>query len=221
MELEMKTKMKRYLSVLKAFPIIISALFICVTGVSASDKNLETLHIASPGSMTEPSTEGVSSQDMGRISNDSRFVLRSPDAVEGGMLPKEYTCDGDSSTLPLEWSGVPVGTKSLAVVMHTIPGPNESHWYWVLYNIPPDMQGLVKNVAGVGTPGNNSVNGRMEYAPPCSKGPGPKLYTYTVYALSGHPKFAVPQSEVSRDVLLAAIKDMTLAKAELNVFYSR
>jgi phosphatidylethanolamine-binding protein (PEBP) family uncharacterized protein len=137
------------------------------------------------------------------------------------MLPKEFTCDGSSATLPLEWSGVPTNTKSIAVVMYTIPSPNESHWYWVLYNIPPELQKLVKNVSGTGTLGNNSVNGKMEYAPPCSKGPGAKLYTYSIYALSEAPQFAVSPAKVSRDVLLSAIKDRTLGSAVLNVYYSR
>jgi phosphatidylethanolamine-binding protein (PEBP) family uncharacterized protein len=149
------------------------------------------------------------------------FVLSSPEVVEGGMLPKEYTCDGNSATLPLEWSGIPANTKSIAIVMYTIPSPNESHWYWVLYNIPPNVQNLVKNVTGVGTLGNNGVNGKTEYSPPCSKGPGAKLYTYTIYAMSALPQFAVPPAKVSRDVLLSAIKDITLDSAELNVFYSR
>jgi phosphatidylethanolamine-binding protein (PEBP) family uncharacterized protein len=105
--------------------------------------------------------------------------------------------------------------------MHTVPVPNESHWYWVLYNIPSDVSSLVKNAIGVGTLGNNSVNKKTEYAPPCSKGSGPKLYTYTIYALSAPPQFDIPASQVSRDFLLSAIKDRILDAAELNVYYSR
>jgi len=173
-----------------------------------------------PGPKREPSSERKSPQPK-PSERGSGFILRSSEVVEGGMLPKEFTCDGDGSTLPLEWSGVPAGTKSLAVIMHTIPNPNESHWYWVVYNISPDVQSLAKNVSGIGTLGNNSVNKKTEYAPPCSKGPGPKLYTYTVYALSAPPQLDVPASQVSRDVLLSTIKDRTLDTAELNVYYSR
>jgi phosphatidylethanolamine-binding protein (PEBP) family uncharacterized protein len=151
----------------------------------------------------------------------SEFTLSSPEVVEGGMLPKEYTCDGSAATLPLEWRGVPANTQSLALIMYTIPSPNESHWYWILYNIPSEVNHLEKNVTGIGTPGNNSVNGRTEYAPPCSKGPGPKLYTYTLFALSAPPQFNVPPSEVNRDVLLTTIKDRTIGSAELNVYYTR
>jgi len=148
-------------------------------------------------------------------------VLHSSEVSEGGDLPKDYTCDGSSATLPLEWSGEPAGTKSFAVIMHHIPGPGDSHWYWVLYNLQADVHNLAKNVSGVGTLGNNSVNGQTAYTPPCSKGPGKKIYTYTVYALSAQPQLAVPPAQVSRDVLLAAIQPITLDSAELNVSYTR
>ncbi|MEI7635442.1 MAG: hypothetical protein WCK47_14315 [bacterium] len=149
------------------------------------------------------------------------FMLRSPEAAGGGQLPKEYTGDGASSTLPLEWSGAPEATRSFTVIMHHIPPDGPAKWYWVLYNIPAGTQSLPKNVKGVGTVGNNSVNGRAEYAPPHSKGPGAKTYIYTVYALSAAPQLSVPPAQVSRDVLLGAMKDRILATAELSVVYSR
>ena len=68
---------------------------------------------------------------------------------------------------------------------------------------------------------NNSVNRDPGYAPPKSKGPGVKKYTITVYALSAAPKITAAPEEVSRDVLLAALKDSILASAELNVVYTR
>jgi phosphatidylethanolamine-binding protein (PEBP) family uncharacterized protein len=149
------------------------------------------------------------------------FALTSPAVQEGGDLPRQFTCDGASDTLPLAWTGAPTETRSYAVVMHHIPGPGDTHWYWVLYDIPPDVTSLPTSVSGIGTLGNNSVNGKTAYAPPCSKGPGAKVYTYTVYALSAQPVLAVEPSQVSRDVLLAAIQDRTLASATLNVAYTR
>lgn len=151
----------------------------------------------------------------------TNFVLKSSEVVEGGALPRDYTCDGSSATLPLEWSGAPSDTKSFAVVMHHIPPEITAHWYWIVYNIPPRVTSFPKNVKGIGILGTNSVNGKTEYSPPCSKGPGEKIYTYTVYALSAEPQLTVPASKVNRDVLLTAIKDITLANAELNVKYSR
>lgn len=153
--------------------------------------------------------------------NSASFTLSSPDAVQGGTLPAEYTCDGASATLALSWSGAPIGTQSYAVIMHHIASPEDIHWYWVLYDIPQEVTTLSKNSAGIGTLGTNSVNGKTAYAPPCSKGPGPKVYTFTVYALSRQPELSVPASKVNRDVLLDAIRDITLANAELNVTYTR
>ncbi len=151
----------------------------------------------------------------------TKFVLHSPEVVEGGALPRDYTCDGSSATLPLEWRGAPTGTSSFAVVMHHIPPEITPHWYWVVYNIPAKVTSFPKNMSGIGKLGNNSVNKKLEFSPPCSKGAGEKIYTYTVYALSAEPQFAVPASQVNREVLLAAIKDNILASAELNVTYAR
>lgn len=161
------------------------------------------------------------SSDAVTVSNVESFTLSSPEVVEGGALPAEYTCDGASATLPLAWSGTPAGTRSLAVIMHHVAGPGDTHWYWVLYDIPADVTSLSKNSVGIGTLGTNSVNGETAYTPPCSKGPGEKVYIYTVYALSALPQFAVPASQVDRDTLLAAIRNVMLASAELYVTYTR
>ena len=69
--------------------------------------------------------------------------------------------DGASATLPLDWRGAPDGTRCYALIMHH-EAPDQTKWYWVLYNIPSDARSLPKNVKGVGTLGNNSVNRRRE-----------------------------------------------------------
>ncbi len=149
------------------------------------------------------------------------FVLRSPAVTDAGPLPLEFTGDGAGATLPLEWSGAPAEAQSFAVVMHHIDPAGMAKWYWVLYDLPASTRSLPKNVSGVGKLGNNSVNGRAEYAPPHSKGPGAKTYVYTVYALSAPVQLTVPPSEVTREVLLAAMKDRVLARAEIRAVYSR
>jgi len=148
------------------------------------------------------------------------FVLRSPAVGTDGVLPKEFTGDGEAATPPLEWSGAPAATKSYALVVHHVDPQGVVKWYWVLYDIPADVHALPKNVRGVGTLGTNSVNDRAEYAPPHSQGPGLKKYLLTLYALSKPPQFTVPSNRVTREALLAAIKDRTLASAELAVNYT-
>lgn len=169
----------------------------------------------------EISLTAAQDQDANPEQESADFILSSPDVNDTSDLPTEYTCDGTGATLPLTWSGAPAETESFAVVMHHVAGPDDVHWYWVLYDIPADVTGLSKNNAGIGTLGTNSVNGNTEYAPPCSQGPGEKEYIYTVYALSTTPQLSVPASQVGREELLEAIQDITLASSELTVTYSR
>ncbi len=168
---------------------------------------------------TQPAAEPMATTV--QTSNPGSFNLTSPDVAEGGMLSVEYTCDGAASTLALSWSGAPAWTKSFAVIMHHEASPTDIHWYWVVYDIPTDVTSLPKNMTGIGTLGTNSVNGKTAYTPPCSKGPGAKTYIYTVYALSAQPQLSVPANKVTRAVLLDAIRDITLAGAELHVTYTR
>jgi len=149
------------------------------------------------------------------------FALRSPAVASDGVLPVEFTGDGDSISPPLEWSGAPAGTKSFAIIMHHIDPEGQMKWYWTLYNIPADARSLPKNAHGLGTLGNNSVDRRIGYAPPHSKGPGAKTYILTAYALSAPLQIAMAPTDVNRAVLLAAIKDRILDSAELKVVYTR
>jgi Raf kinase inhibitor-like YbhB/YbcL family protein len=176
---------------------------------------------ATPRAQAAKDSSRPARQETPQTVSNSPFVLRSSQVSEGGNLPEEFTGDGSGVTLPLEWSGAPSGTKSYALIMHHIDPKGVAKWYWILYNIPADVQSLSKNVKGVGTLGNNSVNERTEYAPPHSKGPGAKTYIYTVYALSAVPQLSVSPDKVNREVLLEAMKDKILASAELRVVYSR
>jgi phosphatidylethanolamine-binding protein (PEBP) family uncharacterized protein len=151
----------------------------------------------------------------------SGFILSSPEIGADSLLPTAYTCDGESATLPLIWTGAPQETVSFALIMHHEASPADIHWYWVLYNIPAAVTSLSRNIKGIGTLGTNSVNDRTEYAPPCSQGPGIKAYTYTVYALSQNPSVPVPSDQVTREVLLTAISGITISSAKMTVYYSR
>jgi len=192
------------------------------TNLTFAGSDGQTLFITARSAVytVQMAEEGSNTQELPMISS-SGFTLTSPDLPADGRLPVEYTCDGKASTLALTWNGAPEGTKSFAVIMHHVASPSDIHWYLVLYNIPANVTNLPKNFTGIGTLGTNSVNDRPEYAPPCSKGPGDKTYIYTVYALSTEPQLVVPASQVTRTVLLAAIKDITLASAELRVVYAR
>jgi phosphatidylethanolamine-binding protein (PEBP) family uncharacterized protein len=154
------------------------------------------------------------------VSNSSSFTLRSSEVVNGGALPVDYTGDGSGATLPLEWSGAPAGTNSYALLMHHLDPEGVTKSYWILYNIPATVTSLPKNGKGVGSLGA-SFKGIVGYEPPHSKGPGPKTYVLTLYALSAAPEITAPPAQVTYDVMLAAMKGKVLATTDLNVVYDR
>ncbi|HVU64797.1 MAG TPA: YHYH protein [Phycisphaerales bacterium] len=149
------------------------------------------------------------------------FVLSSPD-VTGGRLSVECTCDGNGRAPALAWEGSPKETKAFAVIVHHVPPEGGAHVYMVVANISATSgKGELKSGdTTTGTWGQNTVNRRSEYAPPCSKGPGDKVYTITLYALS--TEVTVPRDRpLTRETLLAAMKDKTLATSTLDVKYAR
>jgi len=149
------------------------------------------------------------------------FILGSPVVQDGGIYPVEFTGDGAGISPPLEWRGAPAGTKSLALVMHHLDPEGNTKNYWILYNIPTATTSLEKNSHGVGIFGINTINNRAEYAPPHSKGPGPKTYVITLYALSEAPVINNGGNAINAEALLAAIKDHVLGTTELSFVYTR
>jgi phosphatidylethanolamine-binding protein (PEBP) family uncharacterized protein len=172
--------------------------------------------------------------------------LKSSAFVDGGSLPLQFTCEGEGVSPPLNWSGVPAGTQSLVVIMdhqpdrmpesHPHPAPkitghkttppppkpNQAdglRWYWSLYNIPAHISSInAGEIAGL--IGSNVVNDQHEYAPPCSKGPGLKRYTFHLYALST-PLNMTSAASVSAATLRANMKGVVLDSDSLTVSVER
>jgi Raf kinase inhibitor-like YbhB/YbcL family protein len=80
-------------------------------------------------------------------------------ASSDGRLPRQYSAVGQGAkkdmSPPLEWYGVPDGTKSLALVVQDIDAPDPESpvvpWtHWVVANISPDTKGLPEDFSGTG-----------------------------------------------------------------------
>src|SRR5258705_4459558 len=80
------------------------------------------------------------------------LTLESPAFSSDGTIPAKYTCDGEETSPPLEWSGVPDKAMSLALIVDDPDAPDPAapkrrFVHWVLYNIPPDARGLSEGAA--------------------------------------------------------------------------
>ena len=194
--------------------IVVAVLVLAACSQSSSSDAKSTTTVIADVATTAPSD--ISSPDQAT----TEFTLTSLAMSDGGTLPVQFTCDGASQSPPLSWSGAPAGTKSFAVLMDHSPGPNDWHWYWTLWGIDSSVSSISAGSNGDAEIGTNSVNGQLVYAPPCSKGPGEKSYTFTVFALSETPAISNAQS-IDRTALLAAVENITLGTASMTVTYTR
>jgi len=74
--------------------------------------------------------------------------LRSSGFFDGAAIPRRYTCDGEDLSPPLEWSGVPAGTRSFVLLCDDPDAPAGTWHHWAAYDIPADRTGLAEGVAG-------------------------------------------------------------------------
>ena len=99
----------------------------------------------------------------------------------GKSIPSKYTCDGMNISTPLNWQGVPDGTKSLALIKDDPDAPIGTWVHWIVYNIPPDAQGLQENQPHVEILKDNCLQGhntsrQIGYAGPLPAKRKPPLF---------------------------------------------
>jgi Raf kinase inhibitor-like YbhB/YbcL family protein len=119
------------------------------------------------------------------------FAIRSPSFTDGGSIPIRHTCEGADVSPPLEWAGLPAGTRSLALVVDDPDAPDPKAprmtWvHWVLYDLPPSATALAEAVARDALPAgtHQGVNDwkRTGYGGPCPP-IGRHRYFFKLYAL--------------------------------------
>ena len=141
---------------------------------------------------------------------------------EGDMIPKQYTCDGADMSPPLSWSGIPEGTKSLALIADDPDAPSKTWVHWVLYNLPPDSAGLPEKVPPDDTLASGARHGitdfrQLGYGGPCPPG-GTHRYFFKLYALDIMLDLEIG---ATKGQLLKAMEGHILAEGQLMGKYKR
>ncbi len=148
--------------------------------------------------------------------------ISSPAFSEGQMIPRQYTCDGADISPALSWSGVPEGTRSLALICDDPDAPMGTWVHWVLFNIDPARNGLPEQIApdaqvlGGARHGTNDFR-RLGYGGPCPPG-GTHRYFFKMYALDTELEL---ESGATKAQLEAAMQGHVLAQAQLMGKYRR
>lgn len=116
--------------------------------------------------------------------NIKDLKIESPAFGFGERIPDKYTVNGDDVSPPLEISGIPEGTRQLAVVCHDPDAPLPwGFTHWVVYGIPADTTRIEENGGGKFTQGRTDF-GKDEYGGPAPPpGHGDHHYYFWVYAL--------------------------------------
>jgi len=152
--------------------------------------------------------------------------LSSSAFTQDADIPALYTCEGRDQSPPLAWSGVPAGTRSLALIVDDPDAPDPAApkriWvHWVLYNIPPETTGL-----GAGVPRANLPAGTREglndwqregYGGPCPP-IGRHRYFHKLYALDTVLPVLHPATKAT---LEKAMQGHILAQDELVGYYRK
>jgi hypothetical protein len=148
--------------------------------------------------------------------------VQSGSFADGGMIPRQFTCDGADASPALAWKNVPARTKSFALVMNDPDAPID-FTHWVAYNISPGASELAEGASGNGAmppgtaEGTNSF-GSQGYGGPCPPPGRPHHYVFRLYALDG--QVSLP-SGATRDQLESAIRRHILAEGQIVGLYRR
>lgn len=146
---------------------------------------------------------------------------------DGAAIPVRHTCDGEDSSPPLAWSGVPEGTAALALIMDDPDAPAGTWVHWVLYDLPAGAAALPEGLSKGERPPCGGAQGacwgvdefsRIGYHGPCPPPGRPHRYVFTVYALDAATGLRPRRTKAE---LLRAIKGRVLAHASLTGLYGR
>ncbi len=172
---------------------------------------------------------------------DMSIEVSSTKFNETRRIPRQYSCERDDISPPIDWSGVPAGAVSLALLVDSNQSAREEVpdllWtHWVLWNIPPDAAGVPENVPkeatapSIGPNAGQGINDdqNVGWSGPCRPSLGigwtqyqnlPQRqstavgkYYFRLYALDTEVQLG---SDATKNDLLKAIDGHVLAGGEL------
>ena len=140
------------------------------------------------------------------------LTLTSPDFEDGGVIPNKYTqADPNPISPKLDWTHVPPGTVSFALILHdpdvAIQKKNDDVLHWMIFNIPGTTRELPEGVPAQAQLPDGSIQAlnrgqKVGYMGMGARAPGPyHHYTYELYALD--TKLSLGPDATQADVMKA------------------
>lgn len=147
----------------------------------------------------------------------AEFALSSSAFAAGEAIPSRHTCEGENTSPPLDWSDIPEGARSLALIVDDPDAPVGTFTHWLAWGIDPAGGGLGEGEAAPAEGRNDfGVEGWSGPCPP--PGHGRHRYFFRLHALDTDLEL---RPGASRDELQAALEGHVLGVAELVGGYER
>ena len=133
--------------------------------------------------------------------------------TDGGRIPDKFGCSAQPANVSpaLQWTDVPSGAVSLALIMHDLdPRPQrgfDDFLHWMLWNIPPPTTQLPEGVPATAQLADGAMQyiaqGRgggpgVGYRSPCPPAGTPHHYVFELFALD--TKLDLPAAATRADV---------------------
>ncbi len=154
------------------------------------------------------------------------MAVTTPAFGPGQPIPARFTEDGQDLSPEIRWSGLPPGTRQVALVMDDPDAPSAEPWvHWVIYAIPASTTSLPEGIARdetLNAPAG-ARQGKNSWGTVGYRGPAPPPgkvhhYHFTVYAIDVELSLAPGLDKAG---LLSLIQPHVLAKGELTGTYQR
>ncbi len=164
------------------------------------------------------------------------FEISSSTFEPEGAIAVQYSCEGANLSPPLEWTGVPEGTQSLALTVDDPDSDPPGFVHWVVYSIPASSTGLPEALSAEATLPDGTLQGTNSFALYVDEGqtfpggapinlvgydgpcPGDThRYIFTLYALN---TILDLQAEATTAELLGVMEGHVLGEAELIGLYT-
>jgi hypothetical protein len=176
-----------------------------------------------PASSSPANSPVVKPDNRTSASNPSpAFTLRVDSLVGGSVLPDVYTCKGAGETPEVAWDGIPVGTKSLVLILDDPDAPNSTFTHWLVFNIPPVSSELARAQPNTKTLENGAQQGRTSsglrgYIAPCPPIGSTHRYIFRLFAVD----MDINQPASDRESINWALSGHTIAKTEFATTFKR
>jgi Raf kinase inhibitor-like YbhB/YbcL family protein len=157
--------------------------------------------------------------------------LTSEHFTDGATLPQKVVfdalgCSGNNVSPALRWTGVPEGTKSLALAMHDPDAPTTVGFtHWLLFDLDPTLLELPEGAGARHHEPHGSTHGLNDfgvtaYSGPCPPpGDPPHHYHVTLYALD-LPKLDGAGHQLTYPRFRFMIRGHVLAEGTITGLYS-